>query len=130
MAAEGGWSRLFSMKKESEAHETLSLLFTQDGVPNVMIIDGAKEQVLGGFKRKTRLADCHLKQMKPYTPWSNAAEGTIQELKKDCAKLESLICSHTVHNIFMLKGEAPETLISRQTAGISDIIIIITHGLP
>jgi hypothetical protein len=127
------------MKKKSEAHETLSLLFERDGVPNVMITDGAKEQVLGDFKRKARQADCHLKQTEPYSPWSNAAEGTIPELKKgvarkmlqvpapkclwdDCAELESLIRSHTAHGIFLLKGEVPETLMSGNMADISEIV--------
>ena len=31
-----------SIKKQSEAHETLSVLFARGGVPNVMIMDGAK----------------------------------------------------------------------------------------
>jgi hypothetical protein len=35
------------MKKESEAHEALSLLFHRDVVPNVMVMDGAKAQVEG-----------------------------------------------------------------------------------
>jgi hypothetical protein len=35
------------MKKESEAHEDLSLLFHRDGVPNIMLMDGAKAQVEG-----------------------------------------------------------------------------------
>jgi hypothetical protein len=37
------------MKKKSEAHETLSLLHARDGVPNVMIMDGAPEQTMGEF---------------------------------------------------------------------------------
>jgi hypothetical protein len=32
------------MKKESAAHEALSLLFHRDGVPNMMVIYGAKAQ--------------------------------------------------------------------------------------
>jgi hypothetical protein len=35
------------MKKEKEAHEALFLLFHSDGVPNVMVMDGAKAQVEG-----------------------------------------------------------------------------------
>jgi hypothetical protein len=35
----------FPMKKESEAHEALSLLFHRDGVPNMMVMDGSKAQV-------------------------------------------------------------------------------------
>jgi hypothetical protein len=35
-----GFVREFPMKKESESHEALSLLFHRDGVPNVMVMDG------------------------------------------------------------------------------------------
>jgi hypothetical protein len=42
-----GFVRAFPMKKEKEAHEALSLLFHRDGVPNVMVMDGAKAQVEG-----------------------------------------------------------------------------------
>jgi hypothetical protein len=40
-----GFVRAFPMTTESEAHEALSLLFYRDGVPNVMVMDGAKAQV-------------------------------------------------------------------------------------
>jgi hypothetical protein len=40
-----GFVRAFTMKKESEAHESLSLLFRRNGVPNGMVMDGAKAQV-------------------------------------------------------------------------------------
>jgi hypothetical protein len=39
-----GFLRAFPMKLESESHEALSLLFHRDGVPNVMVMDGAKAQ--------------------------------------------------------------------------------------
>jgi hypothetical protein len=39
-----GFVRAFPMKKESEAHEALSLLFNQDEVPNMMVMDRAKAQ--------------------------------------------------------------------------------------
>jgi hypothetical protein len=40
-----GFVQAFPMKKEKEAHEALSLLFHRDGVPNFMVMDGAKAQV-------------------------------------------------------------------------------------
>jgi hypothetical protein len=40
-----GFVRSFPIKKEIEAYESLSLLFYRDGVPNVMVMDGAKAQV-------------------------------------------------------------------------------------
>ena len=41
--APNGWKRAFPIKKKSEAHEGLSLLFQRDGVPPKLILDGAKE---------------------------------------------------------------------------------------
>jgi hypothetical protein len=37
-----GFVRALPMKKEKEAHEALSLLFHRDGVPNIIVLDGAK----------------------------------------------------------------------------------------
>ena len=37
-----GWSRYHPMKKKSEAHETLSLVFKHDGVPPRMVVDNSK----------------------------------------------------------------------------------------
>jgi hypothetical protein len=44
-----GWAHVYPMKKKSEAHEALSLLHQREGVPNVMVMDGSKEQHLGKF---------------------------------------------------------------------------------
>ena len=37
-----GWCRAFPMRLKSEAHESLPLLFKQDGVPSEMIMDNSK----------------------------------------------------------------------------------------
>ena len=96
------------MRTKGDAHEAVSTLFKRDGVPISIIVDGSKEQTLGKFCKKVREADCHLKTTEPYSPWSNAAEGGIRELKHgrgrkmlktrapkrlwdDCLELEALI---------------------------------------
>ena len=121
------------MAKKSDAHEALSLLFAQEGVPSTLVMDGAREQVMGEFRNKARQADCHVKQTEPYSPWQNAAEGTIRKLKKsagrkmiksnspkkvwdDCIKLEMEIRSSTANNVFELKGEVPRTVMKGETA--------------
>ena len=131
-----GWSRAFPMQHKSDAHEALSLLFQRDGVPPACIVDGSLEQVKGEFRRKLKEASCRLKQTEPYSPWQNAAEGNIRELKKgagrkmiksgspkklwdDCLVLESYIRSNTAHDIYMLHGEVPETIMSGETSDIS-----------
>ena len=75
------------MKRKGESHETLSLLSHCDGVPPSMIADNSKEQVLGEFKRKLNEANCHLRQMDPYSPWMQAAEGYIRELKRGVSQM-------------------------------------------
>ena len=75
------------MARKSEAHETLSLLFAQEVVPSTLVMDGAREQVMGEFRHKARQADCHVKQTEPYSPWQNAVEGTIKELKKSAGRM-------------------------------------------
>ena len=134
--AQNGWARAFPMAKKSDAHEALSLLFARDGVPPALIVDGSLEQTKGEFRRKARQADCHIKQIEPHSPWQNAAEGTIRELKRgaarkmvktrapkrlwdDCLELEAYIRSNTAHDIFQLRGDVPETVISGETSDIS-----------
>ena len=77
-----GWCQAHPMTPKGEAHETLSFLFHCDGVPPSMITDNLKEQILGDFKRKLKEANCHLKITEPYSPWMQAAEGCIRELKR------------------------------------------------
>ena len=131
-----GWCRAYPMEKKSEAHEGLSLLFQREGVPNTLIMDNAKEQIMGEFRRKCKEAGVRVRQTEPHTPWLNAAEAAIRELKKgvgrqmvrsrapirlwdDCLERESYIRSMTAHDIYRLDGQVPETLVSGETADIS-----------
>jgi len=132
-----GWTRAFPMQSKSDAHEGLSLLFARDGVPNIMIMDNAKEQTMAEFRKKAREADCHVRQTEPHSPWSNYAESAIRELKKGvartmiatkapkklwdhCLEFEAYIRSNIAHPLYSLNGEVPETVVSGQTADISE----------
>ncbi len=101
-----------------------------------MVMDGSKEQTLGQFCRKLVDAHCQLKQTEPYSPWQNAAEREIKELKKgsgrkiltsgaprclwdDCLELEAYIRSRSTNSMYHLDGEVPETYMSGETADIS-----------
>ena len=134
-----GWARVFPMKQKSEAHEGLSLLAQRDGVPPLMVMDNAKEQTMGQFRKKAKEMNCRVKQTEPYSPWQNACEGAIRELKRGadrkatkmqspsklwdhCLELEGYIRSHTALDQYQLKGEVPETIVSGQTADISPFV--------
>jgi hypothetical protein len=133
-----GFVREFQMKKEKEAHEALSLLFHRDGFPNVMVVDGAKAQVEGEFRRKLCDAGCHIKQTEPHTQSSNMGEGGVCELKKgvglqmlrsdcpkrfwdDCIIREAYVRSHTYLDIFGTEGQVPESKVKCETVDISTI---------
>ena len=78
-----GWYRAFPLKTKSAAHEAVSILFARDGVPNIMVMDGAKEQTLEDFRRKCREASCHIKQTEePHSPWMNVAENGFCKVKE------------------------------------------------
>ena len=134
-----GWTRVFPMKKKSDAHEALSLLAQRDGVPPVMVMDGSKEQTMGKFRKKCREFGTHVKQTEPHSPWQNAAEGAIRELKRGagrkmtkskcpaklwdhCLELEGYIRSNTALDSYELQGQVPETILSGQTADISPFV--------
>ena len=82
-----GWARIFPMATKGDAHDALSLVLQRDGVPPTMIVDGSKEQLSSAFRRKLQQSDCQLRQTEPYSPWQQAAEGTIRELKRGTARL-------------------------------------------
>jgi hypothetical protein len=76
------WARAFPMKKKNDAVHALDLLLHRDGAPEKMIMDGSKEQTLGKFRKTCQDASIHVRQTEPHSPWQNAAEGGIRELKK------------------------------------------------
>ena len=80
------WYRVYPMEKKSKSHDGLSTMFTRDGVPNVLIMDNLKEQIIGDFRKKAEEADFWIRQTELYSPWSNAAEAAIRELKKGSAR--------------------------------------------
>ena len=55
------------MKKKSDAHKILSLVFKRDGVPPEMIMDGSNESTKSDFKKKLKEADCHQQQIEPFS---------------------------------------------------------------
>jgi len=108
-------------------------LFKRDGVPPDIVLDGSKEQVLGEFKRKLNKANCYLKMTEPCSPWSQAAEDCIREIKRGaiqkllktrcskvlwnhCIELEALIRAHSTNAIFSTAVEVTETIMKGQTA--------------
>ena len=49
------------------------------------------------FRKKARELGCHIKQVEPHSPWQNAAEGAIRELK--CGAGRKMMASGAPHNL-------------------------------
>ena len=92
-------------------------------------MDGSREQTLGEFRKKAREMGTRIKQTEPYSPWQNAAESAIRELKRaaarkmsrsrsplklwdHCLELEALVCSHMALDHYDLQGQVPRMLVS------------------
>ena len=73
------------------------------------------------------------------TPWANRADGAVRENKRAarraikksdcpaklwdyCAKLQAKSRCHTVHDIPTLNGQVPETVVTGNTADISELV--------
>ena len=121
------------MASRSEAHETSSLLFVRDGVLPAYICNNFKEMIQGNFEEKLKDAVCHLKQLEPYTAWSDAAERDIKSLRKGassklvwsrvpkCLEFEPYIWSNTAQDIYKLDGEVCRTVMSGKTSDNSQL---------
>jgi hypothetical protein len=88
-----------------QAHKALWLLLQQEGVPNTMVMDGSKEKVLGLFQHKCRQAGLHGKQTEPHSPWSNAAEGAIRELKQGTGHKRSDLVHQNDYGMIVLNDK-------------------------
>jgi hypothetical protein len=64
-ASSFSWACDHPMKRKRDAHEILSLVFQQDGVPLTMVTNDSKEQTKEEFRRKLKEADCHPRVMNP-----------------------------------------------------------------
>ena len=94
---------------------------------------------MGKFKEACQYATVKVQQLKYNTPWANRAEGAARENKRaarramkksDCpariwdyyAELKAKIICHTAHDIPTLNGQVPETVVTGNTADISELV--------
>ena len=134
-----GWIGFYPMQQKSQAPDTLVELAHDKGVPTHFVMDNSLEQTKGEFKRKARSFGTHIRQLETHSPWQNAAEDGIRELKKagqrdmvrkhtprmlwdHCYELKSKVISHTARGHYKLQGQVPETMLTGQTVDISHLV--------
>jgi hypothetical protein len=105
---------------------------------SLMVMDGARAQVEGEFRRKLHDDGCHIKQTEPHTQSSTMGKGGVRELKHgvgrqmirsacpnqlwdDCIIREAYVRSYTYLDIFGLEGQVPEIKVKGETVDIFTI---------
>ena len=77
-----GYTAVYPMMAEHQAHETLTTFVHQVGVPHELHSDGAKALVQGEFGKKLRKYEIYTTETEPYSPWQNHAERENKVIKK------------------------------------------------
>ena len=127
-----GFVHVVPMKSKSEVHLALKEFFKKIGVPDAIICDDAKEQILGESRKVMREAGTTIRALEPGTPWSNCAERYIGIFKQGiqdiiretdcpmvlwdfCAEYKAKVNNSTAKSLFQLHGRTPyETLLNEE----------------
>ena len=126
------------MSFERDIHSTYKRLFKDVRVPRKLIVDGAKAQVEGEARKICNEVGCEIVELEKYTPASNRAEHTIQELKMEtrrdmmrgnsplvfwcyCMERRSDFIACCAQNNVQLDGQVPRSFLSGDSTDISHI---------
>ena len=126
------------MKSKGDAHLTLDRLFKDVGVFHTIVPDNELELTLNEFRKKALHAGSSIKPIGAYTHNQNLAESGIQELRRMykkamlqtnsphvlwdyCVELMAQIRSHLDLDILKLSGDTPATMLTGDTADISNL---------
>ena len=135
---EFGWVRADPMKSEKDIHLSMKALFKDIGVPSKLIVDGVRAQVQGKTRELCDKASCDVIELEKDTPASNRAERFIQILKngskKDmttsdspivfwcyCIERRAMIENACAKDNFLLKGNAPHSVMTGEMTDISNV---------
>jgi hypothetical protein len=78
-----GYSRFYPMTKKSYAWETVKdFVGDTNAIPETIVTDGAGELRGEKWKEELRRFRIRGRLTEPYSPWQNAAEGAVREIKK------------------------------------------------
>ena len=132
------WCALYLLEFERDAPRAFKMLFKDVGVPEKMVMDGARVQVKGDVEKMCNDAGCKIMELEKDSPASNRAERTINELKTStkydmkvsksplvlwcfCLKRRSLIHVACARNNYRLAGATPHSYLTGDVTDISNI---------
>ena len=82
-----GFDHVYPWKSKKQHPEGLMSLIHNVGIPQTMVSDGARELFLGKSREICNEYRIKMEKTVPYSPWQNAAEASIRELKKGVVKI-------------------------------------------
>ena len=71
------WIMIDPMSTKIHAHHSAKKLLKNNSVPSKILVDGAREQIMGKFKESCQDATVQVQQLEYNTPWENRAEGEV-----------------------------------------------------
>ena len=133
------WIRIDPMSTKSRLHHSANKLFKNDGVTSKIVMDSAREQIVGKFKEAHQDATVQVQQLEYNNHLAKRAEGAVRENKRAsrramkksacparlwdyCSELQANIRSHTAHDIPTLNGQVPETVVTGNNVDISELV--------
>ena len=80
------WIIINPISTKIHAHHSAKKLFKNDCVPSNIVMDGAREQVMGKFNEACQDATVQVQQLEYSTPWANKVEGAVLENKRSARR--------------------------------------------
>lgn len=78
-----GYCLFYPLNSKSQAHETIhKMVHDMQGIPEVIVKDGSKEQSSAKWNEEINLIRCRQHTTEPFSQWQNKAEAEIRELKR------------------------------------------------
>ena len=131
------WCSVLLMEFETEIPKAFKSLFKDVGVPERMVMDGARAQVSAETLKICQLSGCTIVELEKNTPSANRAELTIGKVKCStrhdmketkspiilwcfCLSQQARIHSSCARDIFKLEGATPQSFLSGDITDISN----------
>jgi hypothetical protein len=76
-----GYDRVYPLPKKKDVANALMFMIQDSGIPQTVVTDNATEETAGDWKATCQKYHIKQEQTVPYSPWRNAAESSIRELK-------------------------------------------------
>ena len=72
------WIRIDPMSTKIHTNHSAKKMFKKNAVPSKIVMDGAREQIMGKFKEACQDETVQVQQLEYNTPWAKRSEGEVR----------------------------------------------------